>query len=235
MICRGIICLSCGAGGLIPYIAFLSYTAAGVNPKIAEDIVRTDSRAWALAGLISDLLSPPVVWGVLAFPIAFSQAESADQAILWAAIYVALVCLAPVLYIVWMVRTGRITDLHMRVRSQRLKPFIVSMAFTTLAWWVLRALGAPPVLPKLALYGLIETLLLALVSLVWQISVHGASIAGAVLVIGLLFGSVYGLILLPLVGVVAWARLYLKRHTPPQIVAGGLLGAALAWVIFCAL
>ena len=40
----------------------------------------------------------------------------------------------------------------------------------------------------------------------------------------LVFGWAAGLIVLPLVVLVVWVRLYLKRHTPAQVVAGMALG-----------
>ena len=40
----------------------------------------------------------------------------------------------------------------------------------------------------------------------------------------LVFGWLTGLILLPLLILISWIRLYLKRHTPAQVLAGIGLG-----------
>ncbi len=182
--------------------------------------------------LVSDVLSPPVVWGALALPIAFRDAPSQQQALLWAAIYISMVCVLPIVYIGWMVRQGRITDIHMQVREQRLRPFIVSLLCTTAAWWTLRFLGAPSVLPLLTLFTLIQIGLMALITLVWQISMHAMSIAGAAIAAGLLFGVVPGLLVMPLVLLVGAARLKLERHTPAQVIAGAALGVATPLLMF---
>src|SRR5690554_2560237 len=102
-------------------------------------VLEPSGLSWAR--LVSHLLSPPVVWAVMAFPIAFRDAATDTQAVTWALVYTALVCLMPALYVVWMVRRGAITDLHMKVREQRIRPFVVSLICTTVAWWALRLLG----------------------------------------------------------------------------------------------
>jgi hypothetical protein len=179
-------------------------------------------RGWAR--LVSDILSPPVVWGALALPIAFRDAPSREQALTWAGVYILMVCILPIIYIGWMVRRGKITDVHMRVRSQRILPFLVSLVSTAIAWWSLRALGAPPVIPLLALSSLAQIGLMALITLVWQISMHMMSIASAFVTTGLLFGVLPALIVLPLIFVVAAARLKLKRHTMMQVLGGAAIG-----------
>jgi membrane-associated phospholipid phosphatase len=188
------------------------------------------SPSWAR--LISNLLSPPLVWAALMFPIAFRETDSPLWALLWALTYGVLVCLLPALYIVWMVRQGRITDIHMQVRRQRLRPFGVSIACAVLAWGVLRLMGAPPLVPLVAIVTLAQLTVMALITLVWQISMHAMSIASAVAATGLLFGALPALLALPLVPLVAAARLKLRRHTPAQIIAGTALGALVTLTLY---
>ena len=188
-------------------------------------------RDWSWARLVSNILSPPMVWGALAFPIALREAKSQEQAILWALVYGVLVSLLPLLYVVWMVKRGKISDIHMKNRSERYRPFLVSLLCTTIAWWTLRFMGAPPVLPLLALFSLVQIAVMALITLVWQISMHAMSIAGATIATALLFGIGYALLTIPLIMLVSAARLKLKRHTPAQIVAGILVGALVPVVV----
>lgn len=190
-----------------------------------------DSPGVAWARLVSDILSPPMVWGFLAFPIAFRDAPSREQAILWASTYILLVCALPIIYIALMVRRGKITDIHMKVREQRFRPFIVSLICTTIAWWTLRFMGAPPVLPIFALFSLVQIGTIALITTVWQISLHAMSISSAVITMAVLYGFIPALLTVPLVLLVSAARLKLKRHTPAQVIAGATLGMALPALI----
>jgi hypothetical protein len=182
------------------------------------------------ARLISNLFSPPVVWAALAFPIAFRAASSTEQALLWGSIYAALVCLLPALYIGVMVWRGQITDIHMPHRHERIRPFLVSVLCTMIAWWTLRFLGAPPLIPTFTLFSLIAISAMLLITLVWQISMHTMSVACAVVAGAVLFGVGTGLLLSPLIPVVGAARLKLHRHTPAQVVAGAALGISLTLV-----
>lgn len=191
---------------------------------------KTQTLLWAR--LVSNILSPPVIWAIMAFPIAFRDAASSEQALTWAVIYCLLVCLLPLLYVVWMVKRGTITDLHMEMRQQRIRPFIVSIICTTIAWWTLRFLGAPSVVPLFALFSLVQIAVVAVITLVWQISMHAMSITGAVVAAGAFFGIIPALILLPLIILVSAARLKLQRHTLAQVIAGALVGVLVPLILF---
>ncbi len=195
--------------------------------------MRIPHVSWAR--LISDILSPPVIWAVLAFPIAFREAQSSEQALLWALTYGVMVCLVPALYIGLMVWRGSITDLHMEVRKERIRPFIVSLIATTLAWWMLRLMGAPPLVPYFALVSLILLGSMLLVTLVWQISMHTMSITCAVIATGALYGVGAALLISPLIPVVGAARLKLRRHTLAEVVAGVVLGGTLTLLLLVAI
>lgn len=176
-----------------------------------------------------------MVWAVLAFPIAFREAQSSEQAIMWGVTYGVLVCLIPVAYIAWNVWRGSITDLHIKERRQRIRPFIVSIICTAFAWSVLRLMGAPSLLPLFALFSLIQIGIMLVVTLVWQISVHSMSITGAVVTAGVLYGLVPALILSPLIPMVGAARIKLRRHTLAQVIAGGVVGGMLTLAMFMTL
>ncbi len=192
-------------------------------------------RQISWARLISDILSPPVIWGFLAFPIAFHEARSLQQALTWALTYTLMVCVIPAIYIGFMVWRGQITDLHMEVRKERIRPFIVSIIGTVLAWALLRWMDAPPLLPFFALVSLVLLGTMLLVTLVWQISMHTMSITCAVVAAGALYGVGPALLLTPLIPVVGAARLKLRRHTLAEVIAGVLLGGAITLVLLIAL
>jgi len=177
------------------------------------------------ARVISDLLSPPIVWAVMVFPIAFHYATSRSQALLWALTYGILVCLLPIVYIAWMVHQGRITDVHMKERAERIRPFAVSILCSLLAWQILHLMGAPPILPLVAGVTLVQMAVMTLITLVWQISMHTMSITVAVIATGYVFGPASALAVSPLVPLVGAARLKLNRHTPAQVIGGTIIGA----------
>jgi membrane-associated phospholipid phosphatase len=99
------------------------------------------------------------------------------------------------------------------------------------AWLLILVMGAPLdfVAPVLAL--LLQTLLLFLITLVWQVSVHTAVTASLVTFICLVVGP-GALLLIGLIPLVAWARLYLGRHTVAQTVVGACVGSSCFAILF---
>jgi hypothetical protein len=73
-----------------------------------------------------------------------------------------------------------------------------------------------------------------LVTLVRKISIHVAVVAGAVVILVLVFGTTW-LALVPLIAAIGWARVSLGDHTPAESIAGALFGAAVAATVFSAL
>lgn len=194
--------------------------------KVVEQIP-PEKRRLSWARIVSDVVSPPVVWAILVVPVAIHYSETTMGAIFWAILYGIFICLLPIAYVAYNVWRGNISDLHMKNRKERIRPLLVSILCTAIVWWLLRVLGAPKAFPLLALLSLIQITVIAVITLGWQISMHTMSIAGAVVAIGMIFSIGAGLWMTPLVPLVAAARLNLKRHTPAQVIAGTVIGALL--------
>lgn|SRR5690606_16255342 len=167
----------------------------------------------------------------MAFPIAFYSADSQERAVVWALTYSVIVCILPALYIGYMVWRGHITDIHVRVREQRIRPFVVSVICTVVAWLLFQWMEAPALLPLFTLFSMIQLVVVLLITMTWQISLHSMTITGAVVVAGALYGPGTALLLSPLIPVVGAARIKLRRHTLAQVIAGGILGALLTAVM----
>ncbi|MBL8156675.1 MAG: hypothetical protein JNM70_21030 [Anaerolineae bacterium] len=187
------------------------------------------SRRWAR--LVSNVLSPPLVWAVLVFTIAFHVTSNLTLALTYALVYGVMICLLPLLYIGWMVRRGKISDIHMKERRERIIPFLVSVLCSTLAWVALRAMNAPDILPLVAAVTLIQLSIMAVITLFWQISMHAMGITVAVVAMGVVFGGGAALATSPLVPIVVAARLSLRRHTLAQVVAGTILGVLIPLLV----
>jgi hypothetical protein len=183
------------------------------------------------ARVISNLLSPPMVWSILVFFIAFHYAENRLQGLMWALTYGILVCLMPIVFIAWRVRGGKISDLHMKDRQERIIPFIFSIVCVILAWEVLRLMNAPSILPLIAAVTLAELIVMLVITFAWQISMHAMSISVAVVATGIVFGAAPALVVSPLLPIVGAARLRLERHTLAQVIAGAIVGAVIPLVV----
>jgi ABC-type Fe3+ transport system permease subunit len=191
----------------------------------------TELPDFGWARVVSDLFSPPVIWGALAFPIALRDAPDLGLALMWAGIYVALVCIVPLAYITLMVKRGKIADIHLGVRGERIKPLMVTLFSSALALVVLWAIGAPSVVPLLALTTLVQMAVLAVITLTWQISMHAMSSGAAVVGSTIIYGPIATFITVPMLLLVGWARLHLHKHTRAQVLAGATLGVLIPAVI----
>ena len=198
--------------------------AARVNAlSPTELIVQKDLPA---ARLISDVLCPPVVATIsIAVSAAHLATPSAWEA---AALFLVLAVGIPTLYIVWLLYRGEVTDFHLRVREQRIKPMIVIVTTTVSAWLLLFARQAPALLVGVATVGLTITVILLLVTLRWKISGHTTAISGFVVLCWWLAGASVAPLALS-VPLVAWSRIQLLRHTLAQTIAGAVLGFTISW------
>lgn len=193
--------------------------------------LRLPRFSWAR--VVSDIISPPIVWAVIVLPVAVQYAP--EQALYWTVLYSIPICLLPIIYIAMMVWRGKIGDIHMKERRERYRPLLVSIVCTSFALWLLRLLNAPTIFPLLALISLVQISVIALITLAWQISMHAMSIASAMVAAGIIFSLSVALLLLPLVVLVGTARLRLQRHTPAQVIAGTLVGALVPLIVLIVL
>jgi len=174
-----------------------------------------------IARAVSDILSPAalsvpcMLLGVLASDVPGTYR--------FALLYFLVAIPLPVAYVLWLVKSGRVTDFHLPNRRDRTGPFLVSIAAALGAAALLYKFGAPAIFLAPVVMGLVQTAALFLITLAWQISIHTATTTALVTFAVLALGSSAS-ILAFLVPLVMWARIYLGRHTPAQAVAGSLLG-----------
>ncbi len=169
------------------------------------------------------IVSPPVIYALLGFAVAWSQVPF-WKGLLWGTVHGLLVSLAPILYVVWLLKNDRIGDINM-TKEERRGPYLVAVIFATLASIIIYFGGGPEYLFHLSLLNIIALAAMAAINLVWQISNHSTAIVSAMWVLGAVFDRWAAALVLPLVVIVCFARLYLRRHTPSQVLAGLALGS----------
>ncbi|MCA9972055.1 MAG: phosphatase PAP2 family protein [Anaerolineales bacterium] len=178
------------------------------------------------ARIFSNIVSPPVMFAVLGLAVALRE-RPFWPGFLWAAVYGLLVSLAPILFVLYLLRTGRIAELHMSNTRERYLPYLSAVLFAAVAFALLSWFDGPPTLRCMSLFNIVELIALAVINLFWLISLHTTGIMATMVIVGLVFGWLPALlIVLPFVILVSWVRLYLRRHTPGQVFAGMLLGIA---------
>jgi hypothetical protein len=188
-----------------------------MDPKSATKKVRA-------ARVYSNIVSPPVVSAVLGFSVAWVDWPF-WQGFIWAAIYGVMTSLLPMGVILYMLKKGHISDLHISNRRERHIPYLVGFVCSVIAVAIVAEFGGSQLMRSLAVCNAIGLAALGSINAGWQISNHTASIMAATVFLGLVFGTAVSLALLPLVGMTFAARWWLKRHTVAQLIAGMLVGA----------
>ncbi len=184
-----------------------------------------EPRKLSWAKIVSDVLSPPVVWIALSLIVSWNASATFGEGLYWAFIYSFFVCIMPVAFIVYQLYTGEIGDIHMQYRHERYKPLAITVVSTVVAWAILHALRAPMVVELLAIMSLVDVAIISVITLYWQISMHAMAITGATMAIGIIFNTPLAILTIPLIVLVGAARLSLDRHTPAQVFAGAMVGA----------
>lgn len=195
---------------------------------------------------LNPLIFPPLVFGLV---LAHVGAPGMDVA---RAVGVGLVffALVPLVHVGWMWVQGRIESLEIRDRSKRVEPFLVSLGAGIVALITVLGLEMAGRRLLVAMVGcqVVNTSLLFSITTRWKISVHCASVAGALSVLVFarthLAGGLLGTALLGraitltgavLVFLMLWARVRSGAHTIGQGIAGTGLGLAAPYLELVAL
>ena len=143
----------------------------------------------------------------------------------------------PVISILFLKYTNRITSLEMSLREERVLPFISITAFYAITTYLF--ITKIHVSEQLAVIMLEVTVLVGLILLIsirYKISVHAAGIWGTFGIFSafamryLTTSSIaYLIALVLLAGIVSFSRLYLRKHTDDEVWAGAILGFLLCF------
>ncbi len=185
--------------------------------------------------VVNPLVLPPLVYGLV---MAHVGAPAGDVAT-GAGIGAVFLGLVPLAHVAWMRARGKIGSLEIRNRSKRTEPFLVVLCAALAALLLVSTIDVRGRWLLAALLGchLLNTVLLMIITQWWKISVHCASVAGAVgtlafvhvhvpgsmVNVSLFGGTVLGTggVLVPLL---LWARVRSRAHTLGQATAGTMLG-----------
>ncbi len=160
-----------------------------------------------LARLFSNVVSPPVMFAILGLVLALRQLPF-WPAVAWAAVYGFFVSLAPILFVLYMLHSGRILELHMSNTAERHLPYLVAVVSSLIVLGLVILLEGPTLLRCLALFNVVTLVILGVINARWLVSFHATAAAAMATTVGLVFGPISGAALLPVVALVAAASIY---------------------------
>ena len=177
-----------------------------------------------LARFISTLFVPPsftiIIFSIFAFTL---ESEPIKQVV---TILNALVFgfMAPIVLFLILRKKGKLADQDASIKEERTIPFLIAIIFYLIGLWVLIKYDLNIISIAFWFCYISNTIITIFINKFWKISAHSMGVAGPFSAIVFAFGSV-GIILLPIVILVGWARVELKCHTLTQVVAGILLAS----------
>ena len=182
------------------------------------------------ARVVTEISGPAIccIAGLLTVAI---RASGTNAGAAWGGLAAIFVAIIPMAYVVRGVQKGRWSDHHVGDRNQRTRPLLVASASVAVGVTFLVLFHAPRDIVALTVAMLVGLLVVMVVTRWWKISVHVATAAGLLAILTILFGP-YVLFGLPLLAAIAWSRVVLDDHTWPQVIAGALLGSAVATAMF---
>lgn len=171
---------------------------------------------------ISAILSPYIAAAIFITIVVYRYAQNLNQFLPWMLTFFLFAIIVPGFYILWLLETKKIQDIHMAKLSERKIPFLVGAISAIIGAILLYYLDAArPVFIISVIYAVNSTVL-ALITQSWKISVHTGTFASIATVAVVVFGVGYWWLYLCLIPL-AWARIFRRRHTIWQTVVGAIL------------
>lgn len=180
---------------------------------------------------ISAVLSPYAAAAVFIMIVVYSYAKDLNQFLPWMLTFFLFAIIVPGFYILWLLETKKIQDVHMARLEDRKLPFVVAAISSIIGAILLYFLHAARPVFVIAVIYAVNTLVIGFITQWWKISVHTGMFASIATISVIIFGTQFWwlyLLLIPLI----WARVYRKRHTIWQAVAGALLVSFLTLATF---
>ncbi len=190
-------------------------------PAALRHRLQTDDPLWAHA--VSLILSPPLTWAIWVYSVTLPGNSSA-AGFLFASLFVLSICIAPMLFVAYKVRSGKISDMHMPLSRERYIPYSIAILAGFASLLIMFNFDADPTLQVVTLVSIVELTIILAGTFFVHISLHAMAMASIISATAVIFGLGHSLLFVPLLMLVVLARLVLKRHTAIQILIGALIG-----------
>jgi hypothetical protein len=184
-----------------------------------------------IARIAANILNPYLLTFIIIILLAIKSTSSSNEAIKWSLISLALSVFPVFTVVLYMVHRRKLDGIFINLRQQRSRIYLLAIICAAAGYIVLVVFKAPDLLRAAFLSGLIAVVFFMIINLFWKISLHTAFVTASVAVLIIVYGemAVWTIIFVPLI---AWARLEMRLHSPPQVFTGGLLAVSIVIIVF---
>lgn len=178
-----------------------------------------------IALVTSIVFSPLFVPIITAIFVIGKLANTSQEVFLWLTIVATFVTILPTLAIVLLYRFSKVSNIHLHTKEERLIPLCLTFLSMFVGIIILYLIGANEKVIWVCQAYLINTVIFTIITPFWKISFHTSVATGCIIVLSLIVNK-YLLLLFLFIPLIAWARIYRKRHTVLQAVFGTLVALA---------
>lgn len=182
-----------------------------------------------LAKIVSLLTNPALVVSVSVVTVVGRYADSVEKFWQGSVIGIGLLVVPGIIYSVYIWRKEGAVDLDLTERHDRIVPLMLSTLGAVIGSFLVQSKLQNATFTEMSYILVTMLAALTVITTVWKISLHAATIAGLSSLLVVYQGSWFVLGYLALLPV-AWSRLQLKQHSPNQLIAGTILGAGLTLI-----
>ncbi|MEV4704071.1 phosphoesterase PA-phosphatase [Actinoplanes sp. NPDC049316] len=186
------------------------------------------------ARIASEVFAPAVLVAALMLIVGWHAGDTPGVSRWWGLPGALFAAGIPLAYVVRGVRQGRLTSHHIPEREHRLVPLLFGIGSVAAGLVALIVLGAPRDVLALLAAGGAGLVVFTAVTHWWKMSIHAGVAAGTAATLTAVYGPI-ALLSVPFVLLACWARVRLSAHTVAQVLAGAIVGAAIAATVFPAL
>lgn len=173
------------------------------------------------AGFISSVTHPPVV-AIAAFIFINYFILDWNKFLFITSICLIFGTFLPIITALFWIKKRKI-DIDITNRFERTFPLIYAIISYLIGAAVLYILGSPPATTVLMFCYFSNTLVVLFINHFWKISIHAMGVAGPTAALIYVFGY-YGVLFGLIIPFVMWSRVYLKKHSLYQVLAGAAYG-----------
>lgn len=182
---------------------------------------QTVSKKETLAKWLSQISHTPLV-AILVFTAISYYLLSWNEFLIINSVSVFFGSLLPILIILIWVKRKKI-EMDIPAKEDRMYPLLTVILSYLIGVIILYSLNAPPIITVLMFCYFSIAIVVVLISHFWKISLHSMGMAGPATALIYVFG-IPGIVFSLIVPPVMWSRVYLKKHTISQVIAGACLG-----------
>jgi hypothetical protein len=190
------------------------------------------SAGHRLAKIVTEVLSPAVIVVLLPFAVAWNATgHRVLPTIVWSVVVAVFYSVLPMAFIVRGARQGQWDGHWVRERERRFLPLMMCLVSALAGLVILLVWDAPRDIIALAWSMVTVLIVCVVITRWWKVSLHATVAGGAVATVMLIYGWIMA-VLIPLVALVAWARVKVEDHTAAQVAVGAFLGPVVGGVVF---